>query len=54
MEVNRKCLNGFNKGEVFVIDVYNLCDRGILKVFYGSFLFWEGYESIVVRYMVYF
>lgn len=54
MEANRKCPNGLNRDEVLVTDAYNLRDRGILKVFHGSLLPWGGYESIAVRYIVYY
>lgn len=49
VEANDKFPNGLLGGEVLVTDAYKLRGKGILKVFHGSLLRWNDFESIAVR-----
>lgn len=53
IEANEKFPSGLSGGEVLVTDAYNLCERGILKVFHGSLLQWKDVESIAVRNIIF-
>lgn len=52
-EANKKFPNGLPGGKVLVTDAYNLREKGILKVFHGSLLWWKEHESIAVRFQFY-
>lgn len=52
-EANKKFPKGLPGGKVLVTDAYNLREKGILKVFHGSLLWWKEHESIAVRFQFY-